>query len=149
MSPPATFTLASPASRPAVSVLMASARTGPAASVKPAADAADAVMKPRRDNGAALVRPSMSCILVRMFMVRLPVDGAGLRPADAAILQVCTGRSWINLSGTGFLVSVGQRRRQGNTKRQTGIVPHQARAASLINQQSDRQKSTVRQAKQF
>src|SRR6266436_303183 len=73
MSPPATATLASPTVRPAVSVLMASARTGPAASVKPAADAADAVMKPRRDSDATLVRPTISCILVCMFMFKLPV----------------------------------------------------------------------------
>src|SRR5215467_12834395 len=73
MSPPVTFTLASPAVRPAVSVLIASARTGPAASVNPAADAADAVMKPRRDSGTTLVRPTISCILVCMFMFKLPV----------------------------------------------------------------------------
>src|SRR5262249_60833293 len=83
MSPPATFTVASPAVRPAVSVLMASARTGPAASVNPAADAADAGMKPRRDNGATLVRPTMFCILVCMFIFRLPGGLFGLGSAEA------------------------------------------------------------------
>src|SRR5215467_5616815 len=84
MSPPATLTLASPAVRPAVSVLMASARTGPAASVNPAADAADAVMKPRRDNGAALVRPTISCILVCIFIFTLLVGfPIGLRLAES------------------------------------------------------------------
>src|SRR5215468_8174091 len=78
MSPPATATLASPAVRPAVSVLMASARTGPAASVKPAADAADAVMKPRRDNGATLVRPTISCILGCVFIFQAPCWIPGL-----------------------------------------------------------------------
>src|SRR5579859_6469631 len=79
MSPPATATLASPAVRPAVSVLIASARTGPAASVKPAAEAADADMKPRRDSGVALVRPTISCILVCIFMCNLPIGSGDLR----------------------------------------------------------------------
>src|SRR5882757_1118594 len=60
MSPSATFIFASPAVRPLVSVLMASARTGPAASAYPAAAAADAVMKPRRENGATFVSPTIS-----------------------------------------------------------------------------------------
>src|ERR1700681_1742134 len=60
MSPSATFIFVSPAVRPLVSVLMTSARTGPAASVYPAAAAADAVMKPRRENGATFVSPMIS-----------------------------------------------------------------------------------------
>src|SRR5882757_8146559 len=60
MSPSATFIFVSPAVRPLVSVLMTSARTGPAASVYPAAAAADAVMKPRRENGATFVSPTIS-----------------------------------------------------------------------------------------
>src|SRR5579859_3936356 len=92
MSPPATATLASPAVRPAVSVLMAWARTGPAASVNPAADAADAVMKPRRDSGVALVRPTISCILVCMFIGNLPV-GLGDRVLGAEIARRVVKRS--------------------------------------------------------
>src|ERR1700730_683483 len=60
MSPSATFIFVSPAVRPLVSVLMTSARTGPAASVYPAAAAADAVVKPRRENGATFVSPTIS-----------------------------------------------------------------------------------------
>ena len=54
------MTLASPVSIPLVSVRIASARTGPAASVYPAAAAADALMKPRRDSSAILMSPAMS-----------------------------------------------------------------------------------------
>src|SRR5882757_3395606 len=60
MSPSATFIFVSLAVRPLVSVLMTSARTGPAASVYPAAAAAEAVMKPRRENGATFVSPTIS-----------------------------------------------------------------------------------------
>src|SRR5260221_11446197 len=85
MSPPATATLASPVVRPVVSVLMASARTGPAASVNPAADAADAVMNPRRGSGATLVRPTISCILGCIFISKLLVGfWVGFRLAENA-----------------------------------------------------------------
>src|SRR5216684_3602883 len=105
MSPPATATFASPAVRPAVSVLMASARTGPAASVKPAADAADAVMKPRRDSGATLVRPTISCILVCMFMFKLPVG----------------------LLKLGFCGGDNRKAPEGNTEKALRIAPNYAR----------------------
>src|SRR5215467_11989331 len=75
MSPPLTLILASPVLRPVVSVVIASARTGPAASVYPAAAAAEAVMKnPRRDSGSTWrAKPSTSGIsLGRADMRHLP-----------------------------------------------------------------------------
>src|SRR5437764_5078577 len=60
MAPPLTFTVASPARRPSALVRIASARTGPAASVYPAAAALEAAMNRRRDSGTARVRPAMS-----------------------------------------------------------------------------------------
>src|SRR3981189_846380 len=80
MSPSATFIFVSPAVRPLVSVLMTSARTGPAASVYPAAAAADAVMKPRRENGATFVSPTISdASWGSAVMIDPPACGRGIQ----------------------------------------------------------------------